>query len=115
MLLSPAINALVAASPLLIEQRTPKTPSCNSDNPFLNRVQYINSGYAAKLEQTIQSFLDDCDEENAAKTRTVQKTASTFIWISSNSDVSALNRSGQVKLQIVTNNTSDYPMEEALG
>ena len=88
MLLSPALNALVSSSPLLFEEReAPKTPSCNSDNPFLNRIQYINSGYSAKLEQTVQSFLEDCDELNAARTRTVQKTVSTFVWISSYSDV----------------------------
>lgn len=82
--LSPAFLALVAGSPLMGRS---STPSCNADNPFLNRVQYVNTGYAKKLEETIESFLADGDTVNAAKTRTVQG-VSTFIWISSFADVS---------------------------
>lgn len=84
LLLSPAFQALVAASPLLAG----RAPACNVDNPFLGRVQYANSGYAAKLEQTISSFLVAGDALNAAKTRTVQG-VSTFLWISSFADVSS--------------------------
>lgn len=83
LLLSPALQALVAGSPLLAG----RAPACNVDNPFLDRVQYANSGYAAKLEQTISSFLAAGDTLNAAKTRTVQG-VSTFLWISSFADVS---------------------------
>lgn len=84
LLLSPAFQELVAASPLLAG----RAPACNVDNPFLDRVQYANSGYAAKLEQTISSFLAAGDALNAAKTRTVQG-VSTFLWISSFADVSS--------------------------
>lgn len=80
LLLSPAFQALVAGSPLLSGR------ACNIDNPFLDRVQYANSGYAAKLEETISSFLAAGDTLNAAKTRTVQG-VSTFLWISSFADV----------------------------
>lgn len=84
LLLSPAFQALVAGSPLLKERAS----ACNTDNPFLDRVQYANSGYAAKLEETISSFLAAGDTVNAAKTKTVQG-ISTFLWISSFADVSS--------------------------
>lgn len=85
LLLSPAFQALVAGSPLLNE----RAPACNADNPFLNRLQYANSGYAAKLEETISSFLAAGDTLNAARTRSV-KSVSTFLWISSFADVSTM-------------------------
>ncbi|KAH0611925.1 uncharacterized protein H6S33_009977 [Morchella sextelata] len=89
LVLSPSLQALVAGSPLLTEKRTTE-PSCNSDNPFLNHVQYANTGYATKLEETIQSFLADGDELNAARTRTVQG-VSTFMWVSSSGDIPSLS------------------------
>lgn len=55
-------------------------------NPYLEVTPYANKGYAAKLEQTIKSFLDAGDELNAARTRTVQKTP-TFVWVTSSSEV----------------------------
>jgi cellulose 1,4-beta-cellobiosidase len=70
---------LLALALATIGTATP-TPECNSDNPFLNRVQYANSRYAKLLEQTIDSFTAKGDILNAARTRTVQDVG-TFIWI----------------------------------
>ncbi|KAH6915684.1 cellobiohydrolaseII [Coprinopsis sp. MPI-PUGE-AT-0042] len=54
--------------------------SCNSDNPFLGKVQYANSRYASLMDNTVASFLEKGDELNAARARTV-KNISTFLWI----------------------------------
>jgi cellulose 1,4-beta-cellobiosidase len=54
--------------------------SCNSDNPFLGKVQYANSRYASLIDNTVASFLEKGDELNAARARTV-KGISTFLWI----------------------------------
>jgi hypothetical protein len=58
----------------------------STGNPFLGRVLYANSKYAAKLEATISSFYQEGDSINAARTKRVQRTG-TFAWISSNADV----------------------------
>lgn len=62
-----------------------KTPK--DVNPFLNKSFFINSGYAAKLQTTIDSFLAEGDTINAARTRTVQKKVSSFVWISKTADI----------------------------
>ena len=49
-------------------------------NPFIGRNYYANSGYAAKLNQTINAFLARNDTLNAARTRTVQNTG-TYVWV----------------------------------
>lgn len=49
-------------------------------NPFDGKQYFVSPGYAAKLEQTIQSFISKGDLLNAARTRTVQK-ISTFVWV----------------------------------
>jgi cellulose 1,4-beta-cellobiosidase len=51
------------------------------ENPFVGRKLYVNRGYAAKLEETFDTFIARNDTLNALKTRTVQQTGS-FAWIS---------------------------------
>lgn len=58
----------------------------SSGNPFEGKDFYANSKYAAKLVETIKSFVLKGDLLNAARTTTVQRTG-TFAWISANADV----------------------------
>jgi cellulose 1,4-beta-cellobiosidase len=51
-------------------------------NPFVGRKLYVNRAYAAKLDETFETFIQANDTLNALKTRTVQNTG-TFAWISS--------------------------------
>lgn len=61
-------------------------PTVPSGNPFEGKNFYANSKYAAKLVQTIKSFVSEGDFLNAARTATVQRTG-TFAWISTFADV----------------------------
>jgi cellulose 1,4-beta-cellobiosidase len=63
--------------------------SCNTNNPFLDRIRYANSHYATQLEQTIESFTVKNDTLDAARVRTVQ-TASTFIWVAEFAGIAGL-------------------------
>src|SRR5690606_24032131 len=54
------------------------------------RVQYVNEFWAGKLDATVASFLAKGDVDNAARVRTVQKEASTFIWVSKTTDIGLL-------------------------
>ena len=55
-------------------------------NPFAGKDFYANSGYAKKLEETINTFKKSGDETNAKRTEVVQKTG-TFVWMSDFDDV----------------------------
>ncbi|RPA81014.1 cellobiohydrolase [Ascobolus immersus RN42] len=77
--------ALVACA--AVASAHPGKPGNKDVNPFLGKELFINSGYAAKLQATIDSFLAEGDKKNAARTRTVQKKISTYVWISKNSDI----------------------------
>lgn len=50
-------------------------------NPFTGRTLTVNPEYAEKLEDVVDIFTEAGDEENAAKTRTVQDIG-TFFWVS---------------------------------
>jgi cellulose 1,4-beta-cellobiosidase len=58
----------------------PFPKSATDSNPYDGRVQYVNPTYAAKLDQTVKTFLAAGDKLNAARTKTVQNTA-TFVWV----------------------------------
>ncbi|KAG9249804.1 endoglucanase-6B [Emericellopsis atlantica] len=53
--------------------------SRDSSNPFVGRKLSINHSYAASLEATFEAFIEEGDELNARKTRTVQGLG-TFQW-----------------------------------
>jgi len=76
-LASAVLPGLALSTPL-----APRSPPKSNGNPFLNRVSYINSGYSAKIQATIDSFTAKGDLVNAARARTVQKKVSSFLWIS---------------------------------
>ncbi|KAK5679236.1 hypothetical protein LTS10_008051 [Elasticomyces elasticus] len=77
-------SLLTGLSCVILASAAPTT--ANDVNPFIGKSYYANSAYAAKLEQTVQSFLTEGDELNAARTRTAQRTG-TFVWISSIGDI----------------------------
>ncbi|KAK5692693.1 hypothetical protein LTR17_025349 [Elasticomyces elasticus] len=77
-------SLLTGLSCVILASAAPTT--ANDVNPFIGKSYYANSPYAAKLEQTVQSFLAEGDELNAARTRTAQRTG-TFVWISSIGDI----------------------------
>lgn len=58
-----------------------------AENPFADRVGFVNPAYAKELDETIKSFLNAYDQSDAERTKTVQNT-STFIWVSSTNEVS---------------------------
>jgi len=65
-------------------------PSATDKNPFVGKNYFANSGYAAKLEQTIAAFKAKNDTLNAARARTVQSIG-TFVWVTSRSGLSSLD------------------------
>ncbi|KAK4927585.1 hypothetical protein LTR49_005726, partial [Elasticomyces elasticus] len=77
-------SLLTGLSCIILASTAPTT--ANDVNPFIGKSYYANSAYAAKLEQTVQSFLAEGDALNAARTRTTQRTG-TFVWISSIGDI----------------------------
>lgn len=79
---------LTAAAPGWTPPKAPTTAVHPTVNPFLRKTQYVNVGYAEKLQETIKSFLKDGDKLNAARARTVAESVPTYIWISATSDVS---------------------------
>jgi len=64
---------LVVAAPAIL-------PRASDVNPFLNKQYFANSGYAAKLDQTIAAFRSKSDSLNAARALTV-KSIGTFVWV----------------------------------
>jgi cellulose 1,4-beta-cellobiosidase len=82
-----ATGGLVAAAP------SPKpTPPHNSGdvNPFQGKAQFVNPKWAAKLDQTLRSFLSKGDIVNSLRTYKVQKTSS-FVWVSKRADLSNID------------------------
>ncbi|KAF2759148.1 glycoside hydrolase family 6 protein [Pseudovirgaria hyperparasitica] len=58
-------------------------------NPFINKAQFVNPAYAAKLNTTIASFEAKHDTLNADRTRTAQN-ISTFVWVTRAVDIAAI-------------------------
>lgn len=79
------IKSLLALAAIPVVIAAPTVPS---GNPFEGKNFYANSKYAAKLVQTIKSFISEGDFLNAARTATVQRVG-TFAWVSSFADVIA--------------------------
>lgn len=50
-------------------------------NPFDGRKLTVNPSYATKLEDVYDSFIEEGDQENAAKTQAIQEIG-TFFWVS---------------------------------
>jgi cellulose 1,4-beta-cellobiosidase len=82
-----ATGGLVSAAP----SPKPGTPPAPGDvNPFKGKTQFVNPTWAAKLDQTLRSFLRKGDVVNTLKTYKVQNTAS-FVWISKRADLSNID------------------------
>ncbi|KAK4121160.1 glycoside hydrolase family 6 protein [Parathielavia appendiculata] len=81
-----ATGGLVAAAP------SPKQPRAGSGdvNPFQGKTQFVNPKWAAKLDQTLRSFLFKGDVLNTLKTWKVQQTSS-FVWVSKIADLSNID------------------------
>jgi len=65
-------------------------PSNKTSNPWPGKDRYVVQSYSKKLDQTIASFKAQNDTLNAAKTRTVQKSISTFHWVTTRALVSTI-------------------------
>ena len=72
------LTAVSTAS--LVVAAPPPPPGAADINPFLGKTYFANSGYAAKLDQTIAAFQKKNDSLNAARARTV-KSIGTFVWV----------------------------------
>jgi cellulose 1,4-beta-cellobiosidase len=82
-----ATGGLVSAAP----SPKPATPPAPGDvNPFKGKTQFVNPAWAAKLDQTLRSFLWKGDVANTLKTYKVQNTAS-FVWVSKRADLSNID------------------------
>lgn len=84
------LAAVLAVVPTALSAPQPRAPRADV-NPYIGVTPYTNKGYAAKLEETIKTFLDAGDELNAARTRTVQKVP-TFAWIADSAGVCTKSR-----------------------
>lgn len=83
MLVAPAV-----AGPLLEARKTGNNKDrCNHDNPFKGLTQYVNKGYAKKVDETVKSFKKKGDKQGVAGAKALQKIP-TFIWLSFIEDVS---------------------------
>jgi cellulose 1,4-beta-cellobiosidase len=56
-------------------------PAPVNDNPWVNTDRYVPQSYGKLLQTTVDSFTAKNDTLNAARTRTVQKSVSTFTWV----------------------------------
>jgi cellulose 1,4-beta-cellobiosidase len=65
-------------------------PRTNDVNPFVGKTQFVNPKWAAKLDQTLRSFLWKGDLANAVKTYQVQQVSS-FVWVSKIADLSNID------------------------
>jgi len=74
-----SVLAAVSTASLVIAA-PPPPPGAADINPFLGKTYFANSGYAAKLDQTIAAFQKKNDSLNAARARTV-KSIGTFVWV----------------------------------
>ncbi|KAK4032126.1 glycoside hydrolase family 6 protein [Parachaetomium inaequale] len=82
-----ATGGLVSAAP----SPKPTPPREGGDvNPFLGKAQFVNPKWAAKLDQTLRSFLWKGDIVNSLRTYKVQKTSS-FVWVSKRADLSNID------------------------
>lgn len=68
------------------ETETPEEPAPVDPSPFDGRKLYANPGWSEKLDETIAAFEAAGDEENAARTRTIQNVG-TFVWITTRKDL----------------------------
>lgn len=74
-------SALTAVSTASVVAAVPSSwPGASDVNPFHGKAYFANSGYAAKLDQTIAAFQAKNDSLNAARARTV-KSIGTFVWV----------------------------------
>lgn len=64
----------------------PEEPAPVVPSPFDGRKLYANPGWSDKLNETIAAFEAAGDEENAARTRTIQDIG-TFVWITTRKDL----------------------------
>jgi cellulose 1,4-beta-cellobiosidase len=82
-----ATGGLVSAAP----SPQPAAPPAPGDvNPFKGKTQFVNPTWAAKLDQTLRSFLRKGDVINTLRTYKVQNTAS-FVWVSKRADLSNID------------------------
>jgi cellulose 1,4-beta-cellobiosidase len=81
-----ATGGLVAAAPSPKQART----AGGDVNPFQGKTQFVNPKWAAKLDQTLRSFLFKGDILNTLKTFKVQHTSS-FVWVSKIADLSNID------------------------
>ena len=65
-------------------------PRNTTVNPWIGKDRYVVESYGKKLDQTISSFLAKNDPLNAARTRTVAKKTSTFVWVTSRAGLSQI-------------------------
>ncbi|KAK5654654.1 hypothetical protein OQA88_6977 [Cercophora sp. LCS_1] len=59
-------------------------------NPFTGKTLFVNPEYAAKLDQTLKTFVAKGDEVHATRIKKVQK-VSTFVWVSRIADLSNID------------------------
>ncbi|KAK4237479.1 1, 4-beta cellobiohydrolase [Achaetomium macrosporum] len=60
-------------------------------NPFLGKAQFVNPKWAAKLDQTLKSFLPKGDIANSLKVLKIQQTMASFVWVSRIADLSNID------------------------
>lgn len=90
MLYSTILATLTAASLAAAAPTKGNGNGTGDANPFLGKTHFVNPTYAAKLEETIATFLARNDTLNAARTRTVQD-ISTFVWVTTVSGLSNID------------------------
>ncbi|KAH7094519.1 1, 4-beta cellobiohydrolase [Paraphoma chrysanthemicola] len=68
----------------------PQPSNAANVNPWIGKDRYVHNSYGKKLDQTIAAFKAKNDTLNAARTRTVQKSISTFHWVTTRALVSTI-------------------------
>ncbi|PGH23047.1 hypothetical protein AJ80_02820 [Polytolypa hystricis UAMH7299] len=82
-ILAASSATLAAASP---HRTRPHQPPAGDVNPFEGKTHFVDPVWTGKLTETLDSFIEDGDLLNAARTRSVFN-ISTFVWISSVSNL----------------------------
>ncbi|KAK1756669.1 glycoside hydrolase family 6 protein [Echria macrotheca] len=82
-----AASVVAAAPPLPVPGPAPP----KDVNPFQGKTHFVDPAWTAKLDQTYAAFKQQGDKVNAERVRKIQKSMSTFVWVSRMSELSNID------------------------